>query len=95
VDPYVEEPEEEDPDQTQDICDQLLQNGTYQPTQHEPDDHITEWNQNMFFELHGALVKKLVAYQFRIMGRVEWPKNFTADDKVHGSRILVPPRVLS
>ena len=50
-----------------------------EPTQHEPDDHIIEWNQNMFFELRGALIKNL-AYQFR-MGRVEWPKNFSADDK--------------
>ena len=33
----------------------------------------------MFSELRSALVKHL-AYQFR-MGRVEWPKNFNADDK--------------
>ena len=88
VDPNVEEPEKDleatqplemDPDLTQDIRDQPLQDGNYQPTQHEPDDHITEWNQNMFFELRGALVKNL-AYQFR-MGRVEWPKTFSADDK--------------
>ena len=88
VDPNVEEPEEDpeatqpldmDPDQTQDIRDQPLQDANYQPTQHEPDDQIIEWNQNMFFELRGALVKNL-AYQFR-MGRVEWPKTFTADDK--------------
>ena len=45
----------------------------------EPEDHIIEWNQNMFFELRGALVKNL-AYQFR-MGRVEWPKTFSTDDK--------------
>ena len=74
VDPNVEEPEEDpeatqplemDLDQTQDIRDQPLQDANFQPTQHEPEDHIIEWNQNMFFELRGALVKNL-AYQFRM-----------------------------
>jgi hypothetical protein len=88
VDPNVEEPEVDpeatqpldmDPDQTQDIRDKPLLDANYQPTQHDPDDQIIEWNQNMFFELRGALIKNL-AYQFR-MGRVEWPKTFSADDK--------------
>jgi hypothetical protein len=84
VDPNVEEPEE-DPEATQameptqDIRDQPLQDATYQPTQHEPDDQIIEWNQDMFLELRASLVKNL-AYQFRT-GRVEWPKNFNGDDK--------------
>ena len=74
VDPNIEEPEE-DPEATQpmeqiqDIRDQPLLDATYQPTQHEPDDQIIEWNQDMFFELRAALVKNL-AYQFRT-GRVE------------------------
>ena len=98
VDPNVEEepeedleatqPLEKDPDQTQDIRDQPLQDENYQPTQYEPEDHIIEWNQNMFFELLGALVKNL-AYQFR-MGRVEWPKTFSADDK----GTLTPDRIM-